>query len=185
MFCCDRTQPACYSKLRTALCRQAVQLSQLYNVCVPTVQSRATMTPWRICTLTRSFRPPKAAASSSVDTHLMQWPQNPATHEWSAVASMLVTSMLCNNININNNNNNNICELVQASCAVLTVWRRGGFRWWLLTRRTSWTWTTPCWPGCWTLMLSLPSSGYVLLTHSHTCPPLPPTTPSHSLHLVC
>ncbi len=27
---------------------------------------------------------------------------------------------------------------------------------------------------CWTLMLSPPSSGYVLLTHSHSVPPPPP-----------
>ena len=49
--------------------------------------------------------------------------------------------------------------LLQASCAVPTVWRRGASRWWSSTRRTSWTWTTLCWPGCWTLMLSPLSSG--------------------------
>ncbi len=30
---------------------------------------------------------------------------------------------------------------------------------------------------CWTLMLSPPSSGYVLLTHSHSVPPPPPAPP--------
>ncbi len=60
------------------------------------------------------------------------------------------------------------CALVQASCAVLTVWQRGGSRWWSSTRRTSWIWTTPCWPGCWTQMLSPLSSGYVLLVHSYS-----------------
>ena len=57
-----------------------------------------------------------------------------------------------------------VCML-QASCVVQTVWRRGESRWWSSTRRTSWTWITLCWPGCWILMLSQPCSEYA---HSHT-----------------
>lgn len=56
-------------------------------------------------------------------------------------------------------------SVVQASCAVLTVWQRAESRLWSSTRKTSWIWTTPCWPGCWTLMLSPPSSGYVASSH--------------------
>ena len=58
-------QSACHSDIAHCSLQASCTVLQLYSVCVPTVQSRASMTPWRIPTLERSFILPRGWQSGS------------------------------------------------------------------------------------------------------------------------